>query len=79
MLYKVAPIDERYGHDMFELTSAFRDTPIEKGKPSLLIARTVKGKGVSFMEDKAAWHHKVPTTEQMQQALDELNLKLEEI
>ena len=65
------------GHDMDELTSVLRKTPFEKGKPSFLIAHTVKGKGVSFMEDKAAWHHKVPSTEEMLQAMEELNLKLE--
>ncbi len=65
------------GHDMDELTAVLRKTPFEKGKPSFLIANTVKGKGVSFMEDKAAWHHKVPSTEEMLQAMEELNLKLE--
>ena len=65
------------GHDMDELTAVLRKTPFEKGKPSFLIAHTVKGKGVSFMEDKAAWHHKVPSTEEMLQAMEELNLKLE--
>ncbi|MFH0758404.1 MAG: transketolase [Bacteroidota bacterium] len=67
------------GHDMDELTSMLRKTPFEKGLPSFLIAHTIKGKGVSFMEDKAAWHHKVPTAEQFQQAMEELNLKLEKI
>lgn len=65
------------GHDMDELTAVLRKTPFEKGKPSFLIAHTVKGKGVSFMEDKAAWHHKVPSTEEMLQAMEELNFKLE--
>ena len=62
------------GHDMDELTSALRDAPFDKGKPSLLIAHTIKGKGVSFMEDNAVWHHKVPSPEQLQQAMEELNL-----
>ncbi len=65
------------GHDMDELTAVLRKTPFEKVKPSFLIANTVKGKGVSFMEDKAAWHHKVPSTEEMLQAMEELNFKLE--
>jgi len=65
------------GHDMNELTTTLKDAPFEQGKPSLLIAHTVKGKGVSFMENIAAWHHKVPSTEQYQQAMEELNLKLE--
>ena len=66
------------GHDMDELTSALRDAPFDKGKPSLLIAHTIKGKGVSFMEDNAVWHHKVPSPEQLQQAMEELNLLMME-
>ncbi|MFO7670364.1 MAG: transketolase [Bacteroidales bacterium] len=67
------------GHDLEELTSILRETPFEKGKPSFLIAHTIKGKGVSFMENIPAWHHKVPTSEQFQQAMEELNLILEKI
>jgi transketolase len=65
------------GHDLKELTSMLTRTPFEKGKPSFLIAHTIKGKGISFMENKANWHHKVPSQEQLQQAMEELNLKLE--
>jgi transketolase len=65
------------GHNMNELTAVLSKTPFEKGKPSFLIAHTVKGKGVSFMENKAAWHHKVPSAEELAQAMEELNLKLE--
>jgi len=65
------------GHDIDELRANLRETPFEKGKPSFLIAHTVKGKGVSFMEDKAAWHHKVPSKEELLKAMEELNLKLE--
>jgi transketolase len=65
------------GHDIEELTAKLKETPFKKGKPSFLIAHTVKGKGVSFMENIAAWHHKVPSTEELLKALDELNLKLE--
>lgn len=50
-----------------------------KGKPTAIIAKTIKGKGVSFMENQAAWHHKVPTAEQYEQAMLELNHKLEAI
>jgi transketolase len=65
------------GHNMDELTSCLKETPFEKGKPSFLIAHTVKGKGVSLMENKAVWHHKVPSAEELGQAMDELNLMLE--
>ena len=66
------------GHNMEELTFSLKEIPFQTGKPSLLIAHTVKGKGVSFMEDEAAWHHKVPSQEQLQQALEELKLMVEE-
>ena len=65
------------GHDINELISMLRDAPFEKGKPSFLIAHTVKGKGVSFIEDRAGWHHKVPSKEEFAQAMEELNLILE--
>ena len=61
------------GHDLEELVSTLKDTPFKEEMPSLLIAHTIKGKGVSFMEDQAGWHHKVPNPEQFQQALEELN------
>ena len=44
-----------------------------------LLAHTVKGKGVSFMEDRAAWHHKVPSSEELDLALEELDLAMEEL
>lgn len=65
------------GHDMDELTANLKETPFEKGKPSFLIAHTTKGKGVSFMENKASWHHKVPSEEELVMAMTELNSKLE--
>jgi len=49
--------------------------PFEAGKPSCLIANTIKGKGVSFAENKPAWHHGVPTKEQLVMAAEELGLK----
>jgi len=58
------------GHDHGALWAAFTAAP--SGKPRCVIARTIKGKGVSFMEDRVEWHHKVPTPEQVEQALAEL-------
>ncbi len=52
------------GHDYTALTEQFRLAPV-KGKPRLIIADTIKGKGVSFMENAAKWHHGVPTDEQL--------------
>lgn len=62
------------GHNLSEILSAL-DQAIERSKegPVVLIARTVKGKGVSFMEGKADWHGKVPTEEEFRQALAELD------
>jgi transketolase len=64
------------GHDIDALIAILKETPFEKGKPSFLIAHSIKGKGVSFMEDKAAWHHKVPSTDDLVKAIAELNSKL---
>jgi transketolase len=60
------------GHDHAALWAAF--TAVPAGKPRCVIARTIKGKGVSFMEDRVEWHHKVPTPAQVDQALAELAL-----
>lgn len=58
------------GHDYTALVDAFR--PSTEGKPVAVVASTVKGKGISFMEDDVAWHHKVPSQEQVAAALEEL-------
>ena len=47
--------------------------PFKKGKPSVVIAHTVKGKGVSFMENSLAWHYKSPTQEQYEISIKEIN------
>lgn len=60
------------GHDLSEIIRVLEDTPFERNKPSAIIAHTVKGKGVSFMEDKLEWHYKSPTPEQAGMALKEL-------
>ena len=60
------------GHDIPQLLTALEQAKTIKGKPTMLIARTVKGKGVSFMENKAEFHGKAPTPEQAVQALKEL-------
>lgn len=58
------------GHDFSQLITAL--TTVTSEKPHLILAKTVKGKGVSFMENVAKWHHGVPSEEQMQQALSDL-------
>jgi transketolase len=60
------------GHDHQALWDCFSTLPFEAGKPSCVLARTTKGKGVSFMENRAEWHHKVPSREQLAAALTEL-------
>lgn len=76
------PLDEKFrafgwgvkvvdGHDIAALTAAL-STPAEAGKPTAVIARTIKGKGVSFMENVAKWHHGVPSEAELAQARAEL-------
>ena len=67
--WKVKEID---GHNFSEIENALSRIPFEKTKPSLIIANTVKGKGVSFMEDKLEWHYKNLTQEDYGKALKEL-------
>jgi transketolase len=77
------PVDEKFrafgwhvrivnGHDYAELTKALTDSP-EASKPTFVIANTVKGRGVSFMENVAKWHHGVPSEAELKQALNELD------
>lgn len=67
------------GHNLNELTNTFKSIPFETGKPHLVIARTIKGKGVSFMENQAKWHHGVPTKEQLEIALKELDASIDRL
>ena len=60
------------GHDVKQLESVLSSLPLEKGKPSALICRTIKGKGVSFMEDNFNWHYGPVTAKQYEQALAEI-------
>jgi transketolase len=77
------PVDEKFrafgwtvrtvnGHDYAALTKALTDPP-ETGKPTFVIASTIKGRGVSFMENVAKWHHGVPSEAELKQALGELD------
>ena len=60
------------GHDFEALISLLSGTPVTAGKPTAVIAHTHKGRGVSFMEDQAGWHHRVPTDEELERAVQEL-------
>ena len=65
------------GNDIDSLLEVFSQIPFVPGKPSLIIANTIKGKGVSFIEHQVSWHHHVPTDEEMTIALQELDADLE--
>jgi transketolase len=78
------PIDKKFesfgwavrhvdGHDLDELKKTFEAMPLTEGKPNLVIAHTVKGKGVSYMENVPKWHHGVPTEKQLEDAITELD------
>ena len=60
------------GHNIAQLIDAFETAKITKGKPSIVIAKTIKGKGISFMENKVEWHGKAPSEEEYNLALKEI-------
>ena len=77
------PIDKKFeafnfhvinidGNDFEQIEAAFKEARNTKGMPTAIIAKTIKGKGVSFMEDQAGWHGKAPNDEQYAQAMEEL-------
>jgi transketolase len=83
---EVEPMDQKYrafgwnvmdidGHNMAAIVKALEDARNFKGKPTLILVRTIKGKGVSFMENVAGWHGKSPSKDQMLQGLEELGMK----
>lgn len=84
------PIDEKFkafgwdvvevdGNNIHQLRATLAKLPTTEGKPTLIIANTVKGKGVSYMEDAKKWHHGVPSDEQYEQAMNELDNELERL
>ena len=60
------------GHNIEELIETFESVPFESDRPSCIIAHTVKGKGVSFMEDQLLWHYRTPQGEEFENAMKEL-------
>lgn len=69
--WSVAEID---GHSMPEIGAALETFPRQPGKPSCVVAHTVKGRGVSFMEDRLLWHYRAPNAAELNRALDELGV-----
>lgn len=74
--FEVIKID---GHDFEQIEDALNKAKTVKGKPTVIIAATVKGKGVSYMENQVGWHGKAPDAEQYQKAMDELKAQLKEL
>lgn len=79
----VAPVDEKFksfgfhvinidGHSFAEIEAAFAEAHATKGRPTAIVAKTAKGKGVSFMENNAGWHGKAPNEEEAKKAVAEL-------
>ncbi len=84
------PIDEKLaafgfhvininGHDLDAIAAAIDEALATKGKPTAIIMKTIKGKGVSFMENKAGWHGKAPNDEEYETAMQELRAQLAEL
>lgn len=84
------PIDEKLaafgfhvinidGHDLDAIAAAIDEALVTKGKPTAIIMKTIKGKGVSFMENKAGWHGKAPNDEEYETAMQELRAQLAEL
>jgi len=67
--WEVKEID---GHDFYQLFSVFENIPFKKGSPSVIIAHTVKGKGISFMENELLWHYRHPNRKEYLKAIKEL-------
>jgi transketolase len=81
------PIDEKLksfgwhvividGHDYEQILNAVNEAKNTKGKPTMIIAKSVKGKGVSYMENNAGWHGNAPNKDQYEQAIKELDGQL---
>jgi transketolase len=69
--FGVAEVD---GHDLAALETVLRRGPLESGRPTALIAHTIKGKGVGFMEDQIKWHYSSPGPDELRQALEALGV-----
>jgi transketolase len=69
-------VREINGHDLLEIERAFTEAPFETGKPACIIAHTVKGKGVSFMEHTVLWHYRAPDDRELRSALAELGAEI---
>ncbi|MFA5577684.1 MAG: transketolase [Tissierellaceae bacterium] len=84
-IMNIEPIDEKYrafgwhvikidGHSFDEIFAAIEESKQTKGRPTMIIANTIKGKGISYMENQAGWHGKAPSSEEAKIALEELGV-----
>ena len=67
------------GHDFDQILSAYQEAAATKGQPTVILAKTVTGKGISCMENDAGWHGKAPNDQQLEQAVSELKAKIKEL
>ena len=65
-------VQEIDGHDFNQIVPALEGAPFEPDRPSVIIAHTVKGRGVSFMEDNLEWHYRPPSSDDLARALREI-------
>ena len=83
----IEPIDKKFksfgfetistnGNNISDLLHVFQHVPVKENKPTVIIAKTTKGSGVSFIENQIDWHHKVPNKDEYESAISELNEKL---
>jgi len=84
------PIDKKFeafgwnvividAHNYDEIKSAIKSAKETKGKPTMIVAKSIKGKGVSYMENNAGWHGAAPKEAEYNQAVEELNAKISEL
>jgi transketolase len=64
------------GHDMVALIQTLRSAPFSSGKPSVVIAKTIKGKGIDFIENRKEWHHRAPDPKQAEDAFRQLQTQM---
>ena len=88
LINPIEPLDKKFeafgfsvkkinGHDIASLKENLSAKPVTENKPSVFIANTIKGKGISFMENIVSWHHRVPTKNEYKLVIDELNLEID--
>ena len=89
LINPIEPLDKKFeafgfsvkkinGHDMSSLKENFNANAMDENKPNLFIANTIKGKGISFMENIVSWHHRVPTKNEYKLAMDELEVEIDQ-